>query len=190
MSYQYVTENNLENKQTYMYSEYGGIHFLKEYIATRREYISKYECLEENIADDNEKTTEATGVMVDLLGIRKALETDKRNKKVMDLINAYTKSFEVRKRIYREYDNNWKPIGSMDFKDYQIYLVFAECLVLSYQHTQCLKYFNCLLKVDDSLLSICNKMNDKLKGNLSQIIKKELNIFYQIAERNGISLEE
>lgn len=190
MSYQYVTENNLENKQTYMYSEYGGIHFLKEYIATRREYINKYEGLEENKTEDNEKTKESTSVMMDLLEIRKTLNTDKSDRKTMDLINAYTKSFEVRKRIYQKYDNNWKPIGSKNFKDYELYLVFAECLILSYQHTQCLKYFNCLLKVDDSLLSICDKMGDRLKGNLSQIIKKELDFFYQIAERNGISLGE
>ena len=190
MAYKYVTENNLYNKQTYMYSEYDGIRFLKEYVDSRQEYLNKYESLEKCIIEDNEKLPVSTSVMQDLLNIRKALKADKQDKKTIDLINIYTKSFEVRKRIYQEYDNNWKPVGSMNFEDYEIYLMFAECLVLSYQHTQCLKYFNCLLKVDDTLLSVCDKMNIRLKGDLYQIIKKEMVIFYQIAERNGISLEE
>ena len=42
MSYKYITENNLEHKQTYMYSEYGGIDFLLEYECIRQEFIKKY----------------------------------------------------------------------------------------------------------------------------------------------------
>ena len=42
MSYKYITENNLEHKQTYMYSEYGGMNFLLEYECIRQEFIKKY----------------------------------------------------------------------------------------------------------------------------------------------------
>lgn len=33
--YKYITENNLENKQNYMYSEYGGAEFLVSYLESR-----------------------------------------------------------------------------------------------------------------------------------------------------------
>ncbi len=179
MAYKYVTENNLYNKQTYMYSQYNGIEFLKEYTASRQEYLSKYESLEKSIKEENEEWTSSSSVMRDLLNIIEALKSEKQDKNIIDRINAYIKSFEVRKRIYQEYDSDWKPAGSMNFADYGLYLKFAECLALSYGQTQCLKYFSCLLKVDDTLLSVSD-----------QIIKKELLFFNQLAGKNGISLEE
>ena len=190
MAYQYVTENNLYNKQTYMYSQYNGIPFLKEYLDVRQEYLKKNESLEEYAVENDEGLADATGTMRDLLHIKKILKSDKRDKEAIDLMNAYTKSFEVRKRIYQEYDSDWKPTGSRIFEDYEIYLTFAECLVLSYRHTQCLKYFSCLLKVDDTLLSVSDQMDIRLKGELYRVIKKELAVFYEIAQKNGISLEE
>lgn len=190
MAYKYVTENNLYDKQTYMYSQYNGIQFLKEYLGVRQEYLKKNASLGKCAAEKTEGQANAASVMCDLLHIKKILKSDKQNKETIDLMNAYTKSFEVRKRIYQEYDSDWKPTGSMNFEDYEIYLTFAECLVLSYRHTQCLKYFSCLLKVDDTLLSVSGQMDLVLKGELYQIIKKELAIFYEIAEKNGISLEE
>ncbi len=39
MNYKYITEDNLENKQTYMYSEYGGEDFLKAYVKSREDVI-------------------------------------------------------------------------------------------------------------------------------------------------------
>lgn len=190
MAYKYVTENNLYDKQTYMYSQYNGIQFLKEYLDIRREYLKENESLEKYATENNEGLANATSVMCDLLKIRKTLKSDEQDQETIDLMNAYTKSFEVRKRIYQEYDSDWKPTGSKNFEDYEIYLMFAECMVLSYQHTQCLKYFSSLLKVDDTLLSVSDQMDLRLKGDLYRVIKKELAIFYEIAQKNGISLED
>lgn len=190
MAYKYISENNLYHKQTYMYSEYDGICFLKEYIASREKYLNKCEFLKEQTKKEYEKYEKLSNVMRDLLNIRKALKSNKQDKEVMDLLNTYLKSFEVRKRIYQEYDNNKKPVGSMNFEDYEIYLIFAECMVLSYQHTQCLKYFSCLLKVDDTLLSVEDKMNTQFRKFFSQIIKQEIDIFYQIVKKNEINWED
>lgn len=38
MEYKYITENNLFEKQTYMYSEYKGIDFIKEYMSSRKNW--------------------------------------------------------------------------------------------------------------------------------------------------------
>ena len=75
----------------------------------------------------------------------------------------------------------------MEFEDYEAYIIFAECLVFTFR---CLKYFSCLLKVDDTLLSVQDKLDIRLKKALYNIIKSELDIFYQLAEENGIGLEE
>ena len=80
MAYKYITENNLYNKQTYMYSEYNGICFLKEYVASRQKYLNNFKSLKECITKDNEDESELTDVMQDLLHIKNALKSDKWDK--------------------------------------------------------------------------------------------------------------
>ncbi len=190
MAYKYITENNLYNKQKYMYSEYGGVEFLKEYMDSRLQYLDEHEKLKNAMAEHEGEVIGLSKAAQDLLNIKRNLKAGKRNNKVIDMVNAYTKSFEVRKRIYKEYDNDWKPIGSKEFEEYEAYLTFAECLALSYEMTKCLKYFSCMLKVDDTLLSVQDKLDVRTKGVLRQIIKKELDFFNELAEQNGLSLGE
>lgn len=190
MAYKYITENNLYHKQTYMYSEYGGLGFLKEYIDSRQEYLGRWEKQSDTVSECEKKAAVLNGTVQDLLNVRQALKAGKPDREVIDLVNGYTKSFEVRKRIYQEYDDHWKPIGSKEFENYEAYLIFAECLALTYMHTECLKYFSCLLKVNDTLLSVQEQLDGRLKKALYNMVKKELDIFYRLAEMNGISLEE
>ena len=190
MAYKYITENNLYHKQSYMYSEYGGIEFLKEYVASRREYLNRWERQKDREIECVKEASGLQDAVQDLQNIRQAFIENRQNGKTIDSVKGYTKSFEVRKRIYREYDNNWKPTGNMEFEDYEAYIIFAECLVFTFRYTKCLKYFSCLLKVDDTLLSVQDKLNISLKKALYNIIKSELDIFYQLTEENGIGLEE
>ncbi len=116
------------------------------------------------------------------------MESGKYDKETVYLINAYTKSFEVRKRVYTEYDDSWKPLSNEDFSDIKNYLLFADCLLLAYRNLKCMKYFNCLLKVVDTLLSIQDQIDCQWKRHFSYIIRQELDIVYEIAIENGIRL--
>lgn len=190
MVYEYITENNLYHKQSYMYSEYGGIEFLKAYLYSRQKYMDKYDTQ----FHSNEEIVETDSANLSLVGqelrqIRNHLRNEDFDDDVKDLVNAYTKSFEVRKRIYNEYDNTWKPVEQAEFEDYAAYLMLADCLLLSYGHTKCLKYISCLLKVDDTLLSIQNRLDGRLKYHLCDVIRQELGIFYQLVNENSICLE-
>lgn len=49
MSYPYITTNNLINPQYYMFSEYHGISFLKEYILIRKKVIKEIKTQQTNI---------------------------------------------------------------------------------------------------------------------------------------------
>ena len=53
-----------------------------------------------------------------------------------------------------------------------------------------MKYFSCLLKVDDVLLSIQDKLDVELKKLLCQGIRRELTFFEQLLKEHGINLEE
>ena len=187
MSYKYITDNNLYEKQTYMYSEYKGMAFLKEYLDSREVCLNCHENPNEDILIQAE--TLKNPVQKDLSEIVQKLNEGDYSKELMTSVNAYTKSFEVRKRLDSCYDDNWKPVAGTGFEDYESYLLFAECLLLAYRHTRCLKYFSCLLKVDDTLLSIQEKLGDQLTKHCCRIIRQEVDIFYQLASEHGICWE-
>lgn len=183
MPYKYITDNNLYEKQNYRYSEFGGTEFLADYVNSRKKYLN-------SVYPRDIAVTEyhcATGQK--LLGILDKLKSGRVERDTIDLVNSYTKSFEVRKRIYTNYDNNFRPSGEAGFEDYDSYLLFAECLLLAYRQTDCLKYFNCLLKIDDTLLSVWEKLQEYQKDYMSYILRQELDCFYQLANDNKICME-
>ncbi|MCH5258154.1 MAG: hypothetical protein J1F18_00310 [Lachnospiraceae bacterium] len=180
MSYKYITDNNLYEKQNYMYSEFGGTVFLMDYINSREKYLHNGEHRDIVVTEYHCATGQG------LQRILNKLKSGHVEDKTIDLINSYTKSFEVRKRIYTNYDNDFKPLEDAGFEDYDNYLLFAECLLLVYRQTGCLKYFSCLLKVDDTLLSVWEKLQEYQKEYMSRIIRHELKCFYQLVDENKI----
>lgn len=186
MAYEYITDNNLYEKQHYMYSEYRGVDFLKDYLDSRYKYIDS-----RKIWGGISSYTESLDDLVqnDFMGILQKLKDGDYSRETIDTMNAYTKSFEVRKRIYLCYDSHWKPVEGTGFENYYSYLLFADCLLHMYQHTGCLKYFSCLLKVDDSLLSVQSRLPENLQGYFSQLISRELDVFFQLARENGLDEE-
>lgn len=187
MAYEYVTDNNLYEKQTYMYSEYRGMDFLRDYRASRCQYMDAIKGTDESTLPCMEASDDA--VQKDLSDILQKLKAGDYSTEVIYTMNAYTKSFEVRKRIYSCYDDNWKPVKNADFDNYKSYLLFADCLLNIYQYNKCLKYFSCLLKVDDTLLSVQDHLPECLRGYFSQIISRELDIFHQLLRENGMDEE-
>lgn len=187
MAYEYITSNNLFEKQTYMYSEYRGMDFLNEYLDSRRECLEQYKDMSEGYISMIETINSPT--QRKLLKVRRCLRGKKWNRQIKKIMDAYTKTFEVRKRIYTNYDDNWKPLDNAGFEEYGVYLILADCLIYAYQNTKCLKYFNCLLKLNDSLLSLYEQLEDKYKIWLCWIIRQEQNIFLLLLKENDLYWE-
>jgi len=188
MAYKYITENNLYEKQNYMYSEYRGTVFLREYFESRKNALNdketgKAESLDQKYTGDNP-------TKVNLGQLFGKLEDGEYSGEILAEINRYVKSFEVRKRIYTEYDDSWKPVAGAGFEDYDNYLLLAECLIRVYGQEACLKHFSCLLKVDDTLVSVRDKMDASQRERLKEIIRQELYYFDRLADKAGIDLEE
>lgn len=189
MAYKYITDNNLYEKQTYMYSEYNGISFIMEYLDSRWDFQNKLQVNTAHRAVSDNAKIEDNPTKKDLKRILCELRLEKCNEDLIDAVNRYTKSFEVRKRIYTGYDNQRKPLEGADFRDYESYLLLADCMISMYYNTKCLKYFNCLLKIDDTLLSIQNELDCLCEDYLSKVVKQELDIFYQLSDEKGINWE-
>jgi methionyl-tRNA formyltransferase len=175
MEYIYVTENNLENRQTYQYSKYGGEAFLAAYESSRRALLLKFTNQNQiPLLTDCELLTECIKIteayyakppdsshvilrheICDILIrlIDNIIIPDDYHR--LDLI---LKTFEVRKRLYHCYDLKFKPYDESDYEDRGLYLLFACCLIHAYRKTTDLKYLNTLLKVNDLLISLDFKM--------------------------------
>lgn len=187
MLYKYITENNLYDKQNYMYSEYGGIAFLDSYLLSRREFLNRLGVTRELHGDflTGKSSTEKR-----LKEILRKFRTGQEDEESIELVNLYTKSFEVRKRLYTEYDEKCKPVENAIFENYEVYLLFADCLMHVYKKTGCLKYLSCLLKVTDTLLSVSDKLELEIKEYMAWIVSAEIKAFFDLSAKLGIDLED
>lgn len=90
-------------------------------------------------------------------------------------IDCLLKSFEVYKRIYNDYDwDTWKPVTESGYRDFKSYIKFAELLLEVFHISHCFKYLSCLLKLNDTLLSLQQQLEPRQKRDLSKILENEL----------------
>lgn len=177
MSYKYITENNLEHKQTYMYSEYGGMNFLLEYECIRQEFIKKYPSDNLSIEEffsENTKTIRELSDIYCLLAKEEEMDYSR--------LDGYLKSFEVRKKLYDCYQGyTFKPVNEDNYGDTMTYILLSACLYLAYERTKCLKYYNSMLKVNDTLISLEKLMGREECKLVSFYLEKELGIYHALA---------
>lgn len=184
MHYDYITDNNLINRQKYMYSSFGGKDFLQAYIRERKRNI-----ISDTGYSDSDLIHESLSYKK-IKVIMDNLSDNNMNPGQLTDLNDLIKSFEVRKRIYSNSNEKWIPENKNgDYEDYDCYLLFAEVLLAACFRSECLKYVSCLLKLDDTLISIRKAMNKKQQIRLSDILRNELKCVSELADRLGISME-
>lgn len=175
MNYKYITEDNLENKQNYMYSEFGGNEFLNAYVSSRENVIRRTKVLGGYEHSTYKELNEIWEYIKDNSFISFSIK---------EKIDRYVKLFEVGKRIYTGYDNNWKPC-TKNYRMYENYLLLCEILVFTYKNTNCIKYVSCLMKITDTLISVVKEMNEIESYKLSNVLEEELIIFEEIQRKTG-----
>ncbi len=166
MEYVYVTDNNLEDKQKYNYSQYGGEEFLDAYITSRENAIKSIEacyCIHQTYTELKEISENFNDDEIVTLEIK-------------ELMDSYVKNFEVRKRLYQAYDEYWKPVSDK-YEDFNCYILFAKTLEQMYEKTKNLKYLSCLMKVDDTLISLVHVMPMSCNQELSIVLTKEIELY-------------
>lgn len=176
MLYKYVTENNLEDKQNYMYSEYAGEEFLESYFAIRNQYIkSTVPFLSRNNLIEYCKSCHGDNVIEEKLSmICTKLFEDAQNFNIFKKeINQITKTFEVHKRIYEQYDDFFRPVKTSGYSNYKNYLLCGIMLEEAYMISLNYKYLSCLLKMNDSIISIYKEMGNDEKKALHYILERE-----------------
>lgn len=178
MKYKYITENNLENIQTYMYSEYSGKSFLKAFFEVRKLKTSDKSLTNTVLLEYVNHLKVIYTTTNDLKNIISQIYDDIYDREMAD---KYIKAFEVRKRIYNEYlSNSIKPNEDMGYTGYCNYILLSCICILFYRKFKNLKYLNTLLKIDDSILSFYQFLSQQEKEIFGDIIKSELDIIEDV----------
>lgn len=168
--YKYISSDVPNEKIDYSYSEYRGEDFIYSY-KTSREYIieknTKYSCPK----SVDSKTNSSTELQL-IFWINCLVNNHDVNFKK---INLLLKRFEVTKKIFNEYDKNYRPIDKTTFKEFRLYILFSYTLVLTYKKTKNMQYLNSLLKVNDINISIYKNLTKIDIELLKYCLQKELN---------------
>ncbi|MDR0556691.1 MAG: hypothetical protein LBG43_02305 [Treponema sp.] len=198
MEYRYITDNNLENRQSYQYSEFQGERFLAAYKESRNALvlkgapvIQKKEIADycANIAENYyQKPVKQEYVVLryELCAFLHAiLNENNKNAEEQEfaMFDKIVKTFEVRKRLYHCYNGGFRPLDESDFYDCGLYLLFACGLVFAYKEKRNLKYLNALLKANDALISLAGRLNDFELAMLRYALSEETRMvqaFYRI----------
>ena len=112
---------------------------------------------------------------------------DKKNKKVINYIDKFLTKFEVSKQIDEKYNLLFKRVNSSHL-NLDIYANFALILCLTYIKFKNLRYLNCLLKINDLIVSQQKlDVNTLTKIKLSLLLEKVfvINLF----NRNKIKIK-
>ena len=178
-SYTYSDGNLLKNPQKYQMTPFLDKNFLNDYQRTRINYlekISKFEKIElkkiiHNInqkdmqEDRNSKFNSVTSIM--LFDVLTALINDENNN--FDIIDKFIKKFETKKLIFSKYDDNLQPISN-EYSEIRNYLLLATICVFKFKNSKNLKYLNTLLKLNDTICSQINSIDNSIDASLCNIV--------------------
>ena len=173
-----------------MYSEYGGVDFLKAYYQTREPFLlentEEFFTLLENAFSSGMFRQTTTGAH--LMSILKRLYTNPREADRI-AVNLYVQRFEVRKRVFTEYDaQTGRPIAESGYGTILDYILLAAVAEKAYGSFRSLKYLNCLLKLNDTLLSLIPFKEEQMLLLVKMLITREVEHVKELLSRKKITL--
>lgn len=196
--YGYITDNNLERRQTYQYSSFQGTPFLTVYEQSRGKLLNGIgnrtypleillNATMEGIPDHPSSESELLTKHLLSAWLEKELQSEQSYTNGSDeLLKFFVKKFEVRKRIFEKYDLKLSPL-TKSYNVHELYILFAVVINHAYMRTQNLFYLNCALKLGDTLLSISELLVNRISLELvSYTTELELMSIRKLRNEKGI----
>ena len=200
--YQYIQNNLLTTPQNYQMSSYEGPDFLISYQFSRRKIITELEKMPDFISySDNFFSSQDISDACVIIKKNKfstnelyhsiimELINNPKNIQVIPIIDKFLKKFEIRKKIFLNYDNEIN-IASDEFKEIQNYILLSFMCLIRYQVTSDLKYLNTFLKLNDMICSVKNLIVNKTDISLFHyLLTSEMKCILKLLEELDIWLE-
>jgi len=179
LEYSYTNTDLLEFPQKYQMTPFEGREFLSSYEKTRQRILDKIKnnqtvnslsytlkLLQKQFLIDIKSDQKIFVTSNQLSSILLRLQHQKETQQETKFIMALLKKFEIKKRIFSEYDHELKE-NSTDFKILTNYILLAAICAKKFQDNGNPKFLNTLLKLNDTICSQIDSINDV--NNLSLI---------------------
>lgn len=192
VDYEYAHGALLDNPNTYQYSSYYGIEFLEAWISHRENVCMGLQVhIKQNIMIDS--PNQSVKAFCHTKTILQQILYQIQNEKIIEtkkqiLLKTLVKKFEVSKRLFNEYNEEFKPVDQFAYYDFDIYLLFAEVIESAYCLTSDFVYLNVLLKIIDTLIAYLKQFSEFQKSRLANLIQQEKKHVLSIALNNKINL--
>ena len=182
-------------------SKYVGPEFLKSYkesrvknieIFQKEDIFENYESVLMNIVKNKPNLSNFTfnaecydtENLLAFLYVR--LKTGKSNETDKKILNRLIKKFEIKKLLCLQYNANFTEIDS-NYTELCNYILLSLCCLLKYEQTNNLKFLNISLKLNDTVSSQHNKINNNFEKSLfCFVLQKELNYIFTLCKLKGI----
>ena len=179
LEYSYTNTDLLEFPQKYQMTPFEGREFLSSYEKNRQKILDKIKnnqtvnslshtlkLLQKQFLIDIKSDQKIFVTSNQLSSILLRLQHQKETQQETKFIMALLKKFEIKKRIFSEYDHELKE-NSTDFKILTNYILLAAICAKKFQDNSNPKFLNTLLKLNDTICSQIDSINDV--NNLSLI---------------------
>ena len=177
--YPYSNGDLLKNPQKYQMTPFMDKNFLNDYQNSRissLEKISNFEKmdLEKIISNIDQKRVQKKKIngynsetSIILLDVLATLINDENDN--FTIIDKFIKKFETKKLIFSKYDDNLQPISN-EYSEIRNYLLLATICVFKFKNSKNLKYLNTLLKLNDTICSQINSIDNSIDASLCNIV--------------------
>ena len=200
--YSYTRNNLLDIPQNYQMSSYEGPDFLISYQFSRKKIITELEKMPDFISfSNNFFSSQDISDVYEIIKKNKfstnelyhsiimELISNPKNTQTIPIIDKFLKKFEIRKRIFLNYDNEFNIIGD-EFKEIQNYVLLSFMCLIRYQTTSDLKYLNTFLKLNDLICSAKKLIVNKIDISLFHyLLTSEMKHVLKLLDESGIWLE-
>ena len=200
--YRYTRNNLLDIPQNYQMSSYEGPDFLISYQFSRKKIITELEKTPDFISfSNNFFSSQDISDVYEIIKKNKfstnelyhsiimELISNPKNTQTIPIIDKFLKKFEIRKRIFLNYDNEFNIIGD-EFKEIQNYVLLSFMCLIRYQTTSDLKYLNTFLKLNDLICSAKKLIVNKIDISLFHyLLTSEMKYVLKLLDESGIWLE-
>ncbi|MEH6834034.1 MULTISPECIES: hypothetical protein [Falsihalocynthiibacter] len=187
LGYPYAEGNRLNDRNTYFYTPAVGAPMVQAWRASRDAVLAE---LPQPAAQPSEFPVTSTSqlpengavVTADLLEqLMAELQKSDQSGKAGFWLDRLVHKFETTKYLHRAYDKNFRAIDRTKREDLDLYVRFAEVLVISFQADGKLPKLNALLKVIDTLCSVRSQLSTDLQRRLAGLIQNEEGITAKLA---------
>lgn len=188
VSYPYTAGSLLDCPQSYMYSSFHGEAFILSWRESRRVALRTlyYPALSLLPCFDFISPVSTISILSSIChSLREGEEQTEPN---VYWLQRLVRKFEVTKRIYDGYEVEvpHKPMPNAKYRDLSLYLLLAECLIRHCLISPNIQYLNCLLKLNDTLISQKYLLDGSQSAHLSWILEAELHIVSVLMSKVGV----